>query len=104
MFRALSAIALLVLPFSCAQIFRADEKTAGIFSTKCAGCHGASGRGDSPAGKNMGAPDFTKTTTAKNAADLQAVIEKGKNKMPAYGKSLTAGEIAGLAAYIKSMK
>jgi len=73
------------------------------YKSKCAVCHGESGKGDTPAGRSMGAPDLTKSA-AKSDAELKAVIEKGKNKMPAYGKSLKPQEIDGLVAYIKSLK
>jgi len=83
----------------------ADEKSAATYKAKCAVCHGASGKGDSPAGKSMGVLSFSDPAMAgKSDADLRAVIEKGKNKMPAYGKSLTPEEIQGLVAYIRSLK
>ena len=83
----------------------ADEKSASTFKAKCAVCHGASGKGDPPAGKSMGVVSFSDAAVAgKSDADLRAVIEKGKNKMPAYGKSLKPEEIQGLVAYIRSLK
>ena len=82
-----------------------DEKSATLYKAKCAVCHGASGKGDSPAGKSMGVVSFSDPAVAgKSDADLRAVIEKGKNKMPAYGKSLKPEEIQGLVAYIRSLK
>ena len=78
-------------------------QSTSVYKSKCAVCHGESGKGDTPAGKSMGAPDLTKSA-AKSDAELKAVIEKGKNKMPAYGKSLKPQEIDGLVAYIKSLK
>ena len=84
---------------------QADEKSAGLYKAKCAVCHGATGKGDTPAGKSMGVPSSTDATVAaKSDAELRATIEKGKNKMPAYGKSLKAQEIDGLVAYIRSLK
>ena len=71
---------------------------------KCAVCHGAGGKGDSPAGKSLGVTDLTKVAAAKSAADLKTVIQDGKGKMPAYGKSLKPEEIYALVAYIKSLK
>jgi mono/diheme cytochrome c family protein len=35
--------------------------------------------------------------------DLSSAIEKGKNKMPAYGKSLKPDQIKDLVAYIRSL-
>jgi mono/diheme cytochrome c family protein len=37
-------------------------------------------------------------------AQLSTVITNGKNKMPAYGKSLKAEDITGLVAYIRTLK
>ena len=42
--------------------------------------------------------------TGKSDAALKEVIDKGKNKMPAYGKSLKPDEIQGLVAYVRSLK
>jgi len=81
-----------------------DEGSSRIFKAKCAVCHGAAGKGDSPAGKSLGATDLAKAAASKSDAELKGVIEKGKNKMPAYGKSLKPAEIDGLVAYIKTLK
>jgi mono/diheme cytochrome c family protein len=89
--------------FGVATPVNADD-AAGTFKTKCAVCHGAGGKGDTPAGKSMSASDLTKSAASKSAEDLKGTIEKGRNKMPAYGKSLKPGEIDSLVAYIKSLK
>lgn len=102
-FRIIAAVAaLLILLVSQAN---GDDKSASLYKAKCAVCHGASGKGDSPAGKNMGVLGFSDTKVAgKSDAELKDVIDKGKNKMPAYGKSLKPDEIQGLVAYIRSLK
>jgi cytochrome c6 len=82
---------------------RADVQGPSLYRSKCAVCHGATGKGDTPAGKSMGVPDLTKSA-AKSVAELKAVIEQGRNKMPAYGKSLKPAEIADLIGYIKTLK
>jgi cytochrome c6 len=83
----------------------ADDKSASLYKAKCAVCHGASGKGDSPAGKSMGVMSFADPKVAgKSDAELKDAIEKGKNKMPAYGKTLKPDEIQGLMAYIRSLK
>lgn len=83
----------------------ADDKSASVYKAKCAVCHGATGKGDSPAGKNMGVLSFSDPKVAgKSDAELKDVIEKGKNKMPSYGKSLKPDEIQGLVAYLRSLK
>jgi cytochrome c6 len=81
------------------------DNIAGLYKAKCAVCHGATGKGDTPAGKSMGVPSFSDpAVAAKSDAEWRAIIEKGKNKMPAYGKNLKPEEIQGLVAYIRSLK
>ena len=88
-----------------AGLAKADDKSTSLYNAKCAVCHGATGKGDSPAGKNMGVVSFSDPKVAgKSDAELKDAIEKGKNKMPAYGKSLKPDEIQGLVAYIRSLK
>lgn len=97
-----AAAVLLVLFVSQAD---GEDKSVSLYKAKCAGCHGASGKGDSPAGKNMGVLSFSDPKVAgKSDAELKDVIDRGKNKMPAYGKSLKPDEIEGLVAYIRSLK
>ena len=75
-----------------------------IYKGKCAGCHGADGTG-SAIGKRLGARDFHSADVQKQSdAELSSVIEKGKNKMPGYEKSLKPDQIKELVAYIRTMK
>ena len=69
------------------------------YKAKCAACHGADGKGKealktqdfaSPAVQNMSDPELT------------AIITDGKNKMPAYGKSLKPDQIKDLVSFIRS--
>jgi mono/diheme cytochrome c family protein len=80
------------------------DKSASTFKSKCAVCHGAGGKGDTPAGKSLGAADLTKVAATKSASELKTVIQNGKGKMPAYGKGLKPEEIDAMIAYIKSLK
>ena len=53
----------------------------------------------------MGVLRFSDPKVAgKSDTELKDVIDKGKNKMPAYGKSLKPDEIQGLVTYIRSLK
>jgi cytochrome c6 len=95
---ALAAVGLLTAPA------RADDKSAALFKQKCAVCHGADGKGDTPAGKNTKVRSFADPEVAKQSdEELAGVIEKGKNKMPAYSKSLKPDEIKALVSYIRSL-
>jgi cytochrome c6 len=81
---------------------RADS--AATYKAKCAMCHGADGKGETPAGKKMGAHDFAAPDVQKQSdADLAGVIAKGKNKMPGYEKSMSASDIKEMVAYIRTL-
>jgi len=83
---------------------RADDKSAATYKAKCAACHGADGRGDTPAGKSTKARSFADPEVVKASDDdLAAIIEKGKAKMPGYGKSMKPDEIKDMVAYIRSI-
>jgi len=70
------------------------------FKAKCAGCHGADGKGK-PAMKNS---DLTAADVQKKSdADLSAAITNGKPPMPAY-KTLTADQVKDLVSYVRSLK
>src|ERR1700745_2552420 len=83
---------------------RADDKSAATYKAKCATCHGADGKGDTPAGKSTKVRSFADPEVVKaNDDDLAGITEKGKGKMPGYGKSLKPDEIKDMVAYIRSL-
>src|ERR1700674_5399308 len=93
------AVVLTLSSSVCAQ--NASET---LYKSKCAACHGADGAG-STTGKTMGVHDFTTADVqGMSDAELSTIITNGKNKMPAYGKSLKAEDIKGLVAYIRTLK
>jgi cytochrome c6 len=97
---AMATVAAAFLSFSSAAH---AQDAAGLFKSKCAGCHGADGTG-TPMGKKMGAHDFTSDEVQKMSdAELTDIITNGKNKMPKYS-SLKPEEIKGLVAYIRTLK
>jgi cytochrome c6 len=65
------------------------------YKSKCAMCHGATGAGDTPAGKSMKVLPFVKMSEA----DMVTIITTGKGKMPAYKGKLTDAQINEVAAY-----
>ena len=70
------------------------------FKAKCAGCHGADGKGkEAMKTTDMAAADVQKMSDA----DLSGVISNGKGKMPAY-KTLTPDQVKDLVSYIRSLK
>jgi len=100
-FATVTAIAIVfVLSLSA----HAQNAADALYKSKCAACHGADGTG-SATGKKMGADDFTTAEVQRMSdAELSTIITNGKNKMPAYGKSLKADDIKGLVAYIRTLK
>jgi len=75
-----------------------------IYKAKCVACHAADGSG-SEVGKKLGTHDFhSSEVQSETDADLTQIIAKGKNKMPAYEKSLKPDEIKGLAAYVRGLE
>jgi mono/diheme cytochrome c family protein len=82
---------------------RAQNASETLYKSKCAACHGADGAG-SAMGTKLGAHDFRTPGVQKMSdAELSEIITNGKNKMPAYGKTLKADDIKGLTAYIRSL-
>jgi len=81
------------------------EDTAALYKTKCAACHGSDGKGDTAAGKKLGARDFHSPEVAKMSdTELFDITKKGKEKMPAYDKKLTDDQIKDLVKYIRGLK
>jgi mono/diheme cytochrome c family protein len=80
------------------------QAAAATYKAKCASCHGADGKGGTPAAKALGVRDFgSDEVTKMSDPDLAAIVTTGKNKMPAYGKTLKDEEIKGLVAYVREL-
>ena len=78
---------------------------ADTYKAKCQMCHGASGLGDTPAGKAMGARAFNSAAVVgESDADLMGIITSGKGKMPAYSGKLTTAQIKDLVATIRMLQ
>jgi mono/diheme cytochrome c family protein len=83
----------------------AAQDAAATYKAKCAACHGADAKGETPVGKKMGIKDLASSDVQKMSdAELTAVISDGKDKMPSYKKSLKPDQIKELVAYIRSLK
>jgi mono/diheme cytochrome c family protein len=82
----------------------AADDAAATYKAKCAMCHGADGKGDTPVGKKMGIRDLTSADVQKMSdAELTTITTKGKNKMPAYENKLSAAQIKDMVAYIRQL-
>ena len=93
-----------VAPLLLCTRTRADDKSAATYKAKCVACHGADGKGDTPAGKSTKVRSFADAEVVKASDDdLAGIIEKGKGKMPGYGKSMKPDDIKNMVAYIRSL-
>lgn len=74
------------------------------FRTTCATCHGQDGAG-SEVGKSMNVPDLRSPAVQKlSDAELAQVISNGKGGMPPFKDSLSADQIRGLVALVRSLR
>jgi mono/diheme cytochrome c family protein len=74
------------------------------YKQKCTPCHSADGSGNNPMGKTLKVPDLrSQEVQKKTDAELTEIITTGKDKMPAYGKTLKPEDIKGLVEFIRSI-
>jgi mono/diheme cytochrome c family protein len=100
----LFAVAMALAVSSMAPSTAYAQNAAATYKAKCAGCHGADGKGNTGPGKALGVHDFTSDEVTKMSdADLIGIVTAGKNKMPAYGKSLKAADIEALVAFVRGL-
>jgi cytochrome c6 len=100
-----SALILLSIGAFCLVALPARSQTGGeaLYKTKCAVCHGADGKGETTVGKANKIRDLASADVQKQSdADLTGIITNGKNKMPAYGKSLKPEQVKDLVAFVRS--
>jgi cytochrome c6 len=82
----------------------ADEASVKLYKAKCAACHGPDGKGETAMGKANKLRDLASADVQKQSdEELTTIITAGKNKMPAYGKSLSAEQIKGLVGYVRGL-
>lgn len=84
------------------------EKGKGIYSSKCASCHGKDGKGN-PAMSKVFKVDSAAlnladdSTLGKKDEELAEVTAKGKGKMPAFAGKMKPEEIDDVVAFVKSI-
>lgn len=95
----------------CGAILFAAATTASAqtgeanYKSKCQMCHGATGAGDTPTGKTMKVKPFSDADVVKETDDaLIATTTNGKGKMPAYKDKMSAADIKGVIAHIRTLQ
>jgi cytochrome c6 len=93
-------VTIVAVTFLLSTHAKADAAAAeATYKTKCAGCHGADGKGKAA----LKTQDFASADVQKMSdADLTAAITDGKGKMPAYGKSLKPDQVKDLVEYVRA--
>ena len=98
------ALALLGVVIFFSVSAHAQDTGAALYKAKCAACHGADGKGETSMGKANKLRDLSSPDVQKQSdAELTTIIESGKGKMPAYGKSLKPDQVKELLTYIRSL-
>lgn len=78
--------------------------TRSLYLQNCARCHGGDGRAQTALGRRLEAADLTSAEIkASSSAKLSRAIRNGRPQMPAFGKKLSARQVAALSAYIKRL-
>jgi cytochrome c6 len=98
----LAVFAIITILLSSTPLVAQDGAT--LFKSKCAMCHGPDGKGDTFMGKKLSVRDLSSPDVQKQTdAELNAIITKGKDKMPAFGGKLSAEQINQLVAHIREL-
>ncbi len=81
-----------------------SETPEGTFKAKCAMCHGADVRGNTPMGKKLNIQEL-RAPEVQNRTDVELIdtVTKGMEKMPPFGGKLSKEEIESLVAYIREI-
>ena len=75
-----------------------------LYIQNCARCHGANGKSQTALGRKLEAADLTDPETKSfTEAKITRIIRNGRPDMPAFGKKLSAKQIASIAGYIRSL-
>lgn len=83
---------------------RAQNNAAKYFSANCTLCHGEDGGANTPTGKALKAKDLRSDAVQKQTdAELNAVITKGRGKMPAFAGKASPDMIKSLVAYVRTL-
>ncbi|HUM13092.1 MAG TPA: c-type cytochrome [Myxococcaceae bacterium] len=112
--RLLASIAATSVLLSATALGAEDpKKTERTWKSKCASCHGQTGKGDTDKGKQMKVADMTTAAyQAKKDDEFKKAINDGvktekdgvKQEMDGFKGELTPEQVDALVAYIRTLK
>ena len=81
-----------------------ETEAANLYSIRCASCHGAEGKGDSPLGRTLHLSDLSTREWQEKTSDkdIEKVIVQGRGQMPAF--KLSEPERKALVKTIRSFR
>lgn len=102
--KTIRAVMMFAFALAASATFAQDNsKTVELYKAKCAKCHGVDGSATA-GGKKLGAKDaFDPEVMKMTDTEWLEVTKNGKNKMPAYGKSLSDDQLKELVAYLRGL-
>jgi mono/diheme cytochrome c family protein len=101
----MKAAVLVLALMACAATSFAQSGGEATYKAKCQMCHGATGEGDTPAGKAMKVKPFSDPILIKMSdATILALTKNGSGKMPAYKDKLTDSQLKEVIAYIHQLQ
>jgi len=74
-----------------------------LYTQRCLGCHGPSGRGDGPIAASLPVPtpDFRETVQRMSTSRIRRIIAEGQGIMPAYHPALQPSEINDMVQMVR---
>jgi len=97
----LALLALLALPLAAQE----PPKRSALWAATCSVCHGDDGRSRTEEGLKKRARDLADARWQETVSDarLTASIQRGRDKMPAFGRKLTEEQVKALVAEVRSL-
>ncbi len=75
-----------------------------LYTSNCARCHGADGKGNTQLGQEYDVPDLTITARRMSLTRVKNIISNGAGDMPGFKKKLKAAQITSLANYVRGLR
>ncbi|HYN43535.1 MAG TPA: c-type cytochrome [Thermoanaerobaculia bacterium] len=97
----LSALALLALPLAAEE----PPKRSAAWEANCTVCHGDDGRSQTEEGKKKKARNLADPKWLASVSDgrLTSSIQRGRDKMPAFGRKLSEEQVKALVAEVREL-